>query len=148
MVIKLFCALLSSVCFGVVFQIRGKKLAYAAISGGISYLVYLIFLDQSSVLACFWASCAITFYAEIMARRVKAPATVFLVAGLIPIVPGQGMYRCMFQALEGNLSVAAYTCYNTLLEAGAIAIGVAVVSSLVKITAAVRRLRPMAQRMK
>ena len=141
MVIKLICVLVSSVCFGVVFQIRGKKLLFSTISGGISYVVYLAFLGHSSVLASFLASCAITLYAETMARRVKSPATVFLVAGLIPIVPGQGIYRCMFEALEGRLSVAAITCYHTLLEAGAIAIGVVTVSSLVKITAGARRLR-------
>lgn len=140
MVIKILCAMVSSFGFGGVFQIRGKKLLYGAISGGIAYWIYLLFLGRSSVLASFLASCAITLYAEIMARRLKSPATVFLVAGLIPIVPGGGMYRCMYQALEGSLSLAAVTCYTTLLEAGAVAIGVVTVSSLVKITNAILRL--------
>lgn len=146
MVIQILAAAVASLCFGVVFQIRGKKLAFAAGSGAVAYSIYLCPWAQSTVIAIFCASCAITLYAEIVARVQKSPATVFLVAGLIPIVPGGGIYRCMYQALAGDLSQAAYTGYTTFLEAGAIAIGVVTVASLMKLPAGVRTLHNQRRR--
>lgn len=142
-ILMVLAAAIASAGFGVIFQVRGRNILYAAVTGGIGYLVFLLALELNigTVLASFFSSCAITTAAEILARKQKSPATVFLVAGLIPIVPGRGMYLSMFLALEGDLPAAASTCYQTLLEAGAIAIGVVTVSSFVRMATGWRRLR-------
>jgi len=136
---QVIASLIISFCFGVVFHVRGKRLVLSSFSGGLGCLVYLLPMLESPAVSIFLASCAITIYAEVCARLLKTPATVFLVGGLIPLVPGGGMYHCMFELLEGNLSQAATTGYQTLLQAGAIAVGMITVSSLFKLYWELRR---------
>lgn len=133
MITKVFAALISTFCFGAIFQIRGKRLFFACIGGGIGYLVFLSPLPQEAAPSALLASCALTLYSEVMARIFKSPATVFLVGGLIPILPGSVMYRCMYEFLEGNLQESSQLGYQAMLQAGAIAVGIVVVSSLVRL---------------
>ncbi len=131
--LRVFFAMVASAAFGVIFQVRGKNILFAGLSGGVGFFVYLFMYPTSGFAASFLASAAISIYAEFMARRRKTPSTMFLIAGLIPIVPGGGMYNCTLRALEGNLYEAAVIGSQTVVEAGAIAVGIIAVSSIVKL---------------
>ena len=88
--IQLFAALAGSFGFAALFNLHGKKLAFAALGGLLSWSVYLL-LEHWNVdaYACaFAASVALTLYAELMARCHKSPVTVFLVTAAIPLIPG------------------------------------------------------------
>ena len=41
----------------------------------------------------FVASVVLTIYAEILARVVKCPATLFLVTAAVPLIPGGSLYN-------------------------------------------------------
>lgn len=123
-------AILVSISFAILFNIRGRNIVLAGITGGIGMLCYLLLQPVSPYAAAFAASVAMTIYSETMARLVKAPATLFVVPGIITIVPGAGMYNSMLYALRNELDVALMTCFSTLLEAGAIAVGIIAVTSV------------------
>ena len=133
MVISILFAGIASCAFSVLFGVRGQHILYAGIDGLIGYTVYLLVLPLGSIPALLLASASLALFAEITARVRKAPATVFLAAGLIPLVPGGGIYNSVLKALEGAPAEAATLLYNTLLEAGAIAVGIIIVSSLLKL---------------
>ena len=65
---------------------------------------------------------------------VCAVATMFLIPGIIPIVPGGGMYRIIFSMLYETSAEAATNFYNTLLMAGAIALGIFTIDTLFRLT--------------
>ena len=67
--------------------------------------------------------------AEICASILKKPATIFIIPGIIPFVPGGGIYETMLYSLWGNMELAAVTGFRTLTAAGAIAAGIALVSA-------------------
>lgn len=129
-ILKALSAGIVSAAFAVLFQIRGRKIAYAALCGALGYLVYLLLYDINNLLAMFAASVVMALYSEIAARLFKSPATLFIIAGLIPIVPGGGMFSFVLKAMEGKLDEAASIGIMTLFEAGAIAGGIIMLSAI------------------
>jgi len=132
MILKTFFAGVVSASFYLLFQGRGWNVARAAINGAIGYYIYLLLLDRGSLPALFLSSAFMALFAEAAARVCRAPAILFLSAALIPIVPGGGMFECALMVLEGQRYQAMVQLGNVLMEAGAIAIGIIIVSSLLQ----------------
>jgi uncharacterized membrane protein YjjB (DUF3815 family) len=132
MVLQTLYAVLSSFGFGIIFNIKGKNIIYASIGGGLGWLVYLACqeFNFTNTASLFMASIAIGTYSEVMARINKAPVTVFVVSALIPLVPGGGMYYTMLESITGNIDTALKLGIETLSNAGALAVGVLLTSSV------------------
>ena len=58
---------------------------------------------------------------ELAARLLKGPTIVFATMGVIPIVPGYGLYQTMEYMVQSDYSSALAIGMETLLVAGAIA---------------------------
>lgn len=122
-------------CFAFCFILnaRGRFLFYAPLGSVLCWLSYLTashFLPELT--SYFTATVVVSVYAEIMARRQKAPVTIFLLIGLLPLVPGGGIYYTMEYALEANTTAFLKQGLLTFGIAGSLALGVLVVSSLVR----------------
>jgi len=136
MILNSVYAMLSTLSFGILFNIRGKNLIFASIGGGVGWL-FLLVLQQKFKLSpnfsLFAASIIIGIYSEIMARIFKSPVTIFAVCAIIPMVPGNGMYYTLYESVNGNVAKALSTGIQTLASAGVIATGIVLVSSVAKI---------------
>ena len=132
MILNSFYAFLSSLGFGILFNIHGKNLIIASIGGGLGWFTYLLVsnLQPSISFSLFIASMVVSIYSEIMARVYKNPVTMFVICAIIPLVPGGGMYYATLEAVKGNFEVALSKSIVTLFSAGAIAIGIIFVSSI------------------
>lgn len=130
-----FYSFIATLAFSVLFNIKGKNTWLAALGGGLSWLFYILALKYtvSQPLAFFYASVAVAVYSEIMARVRKCPVTIFIICGILPLVPGGGMYYTMLASVEGNVTKSLNTGLSTLTIAGAIAVGVILVSSLTRL---------------
>lgn len=58
----------------------------------------------------------------------KAPANIFSLIGIVPLVPGGGLYQTMLALVMDDYSAALSTGVQTMLIAGAIALAIAVVA--------------------
>ena len=65
-----------------------------------------------------------------LARKMKKPTILFIVPGIITLIPGLGLYNTMSYVVDGDFQLAFTTGANVLLASGAIALGVIVISSL------------------
>ena len=124
--IQLAAAGIGSLGFALLFNLRGRRLFWASLGGVISWGVYLVVMafwphEAGSYLL---AALLLTVYAEIMARIQKAPVTVYLVAGTIPLIPGASLYRTRSYAVTGNWRMAMNNGVTTLLLAAAISGGI------------------------
>lgn len=135
MLLNCLCAALTSVGFAIVFELRRwQHIVAAAIAGAVSWWVYLLTADLMGVVGRnFVATVAVALLAEIFARMFKAPATVFLITGIIPLVPGGGLYYTMDALIDGNMVLFAQKGIEAASVAGAIAAGSSLVSSVVRI---------------
>ncbi len=64
--------------------------------------------------------------AEILARFQKQPVTVYIVSGIIPLVPGTTAYNSMLAFLERNFDSGLYLAFKAFLIASYLAAGLAV----------------------
>ena len=126
---------IATISFGILFNVQKKNLLLAGVNGGLGYLLFSISTVNGfeSHVGMFIASLGISVFAEIFARLQKAPASVFLAAALIPLVPGGTLFQFALNLLEGNNELALECGIRTILEAGALAVGIIVVSSLTKV---------------
>ena len=134
MILNSFYSLIASLGFGVLFNIRGRNLIFAGIGGGIAWFVYELCLLSgfSDITALFIGSVTLSIYGEFAARILKSPVTIFVICALIPLVPGKGMYNTLLASVQGDVYLSLEVGLHTLLSAGAIAIGVMLVSTISK----------------
>lgn len=134
MIKQVIVSFIASLGFGVIFNIKGKNLVFAAIGGGLSWFCYLFFKEygMSDVLSFFTSSIIFSIYSEICARKLKTPVTTIIICALIPLVPGAGMYYTMYETITGNVDQAIQLGLNTCASAGSLALGVIFVSTITK----------------
>ena len=123
--VQLVTAFLGSMGFALVFHIRREKLVLASLGGLLSWGIYLALSGwtEQDVPRFFAAAAAAAIYAEIMARVVKCPATLFLIAASIPLIPGGSLYKTMQYFMEQEFALCSAQGLNTMLLAMAIALG-------------------------
>lgn len=128
-------------CF--IFELRRWwYILSAAVSGAVGWFVYLSLSDLTDVSRYLLATIAVAVLSEIFARLYKTPATVFLIIGIIPLVPGGGIYYTMEALINGDLPLFVRYGMETAASAGAIAVGCSLVSSVARIAVVLRRRRP------
>lgn len=134
MIIEVLSAFISTFAFGIVFNIKGKNLFFSALCGALGWFIYKfsIKMGSSDTTALFFASVGLSVYSEIFARILKTPVTTFVIAALIPLVPGGGMYYTMVEAITGNVMKSLETGIKTLASAGVLALGIILVSTITK----------------
>ena len=124
---QLISATIASLGFAIIFNIQKDKLIWACIGGFISWGVYLVAAScgAGDYLAAFIAAALTTFYAEMMARLCKTPATVFVIVCTIPLLPGGALYRAMDFLVHryrstGELEGVYALCFAASMAAGII----------------------------
>ena len=104
-----------------------KKLeCYTAGVGMIGWAVYLIVevLNDGILMKNFLAAVAVALVSQIMARHFKAPVILFVIPGILPMVPGAGMYRIVYAIVMGPENMVGPYLLETATAAGAIALGI------------------------
>ena len=119
---------IGSVGFAVLFNIRGRKLLLAAGGGALAWAVYL---------ACTCNGLDI-FAGLFFATLAAALASELLVPMLIPLIPGGDLYYMMSFLVRGQYEAFGQYAQRVLTEAGAIALGIICVASLMNIIAGLR----------
>lgn len=127
-------AYVACLAFTLIYNMRGKFILLAPLGGAIGWIIYnLMAFTGNDILQNFTATMVVAVYSETMARIYKAPATMFLIVGLLPLVPGAGIYYTMEYAVSGNQIAFGQSLVHTLAIAGALALGIVLVSSLYRL---------------
>lgn len=121
--------------FAVLVETPQKYILQAGFAGAAGGWVYYFSVQRGldAVTASFLSALVISFLAHTFARLFKAPVTVFLIAGILPTVPGAGMYRTVYYIITDNRAQSSYYLTQTLEIAGVIALAIFIVDSLFRI---------------
>ncbi len=123
--------------FAYFFHISKYDIFWTSVAGGFGWITFLV-LQRSlgaPIAAYLAGALCVGLISEILAIVFRKPATVYIVSGVIPFVPGGGMYETMLYSTLGNMDAAARTGFQTLSAAAAIAVGIAVASSVARLAA-------------
>lgn len=135
MVVQTIGAFMAVASFALILEIPKKFAVGAGVVGAVGWLAYLVVeqFSQSVISAAFLSSLFIAIISHLFARIYKAPVTVFLVAGILPSVPGSSIYRCVYFMIH-NLSALSNSYFQeTIKISGAIAMAIFVVDSLFRL---------------
>ena len=140
--IQIVTGFFGSLGFGILFNVRGKRLAAAALAGLLSWSLFLLLgiWIADEALRYFIVALAISIYCEIMARMLKSPTTTFLMTALVPLIPGGGLYYTMTNAISGDVIGFIERGLKTISLAVALALGVIVVTVMMNIINKVKKL--------
>ena len=131
-ILELIGAYILVLSFGILFQAPKRSLWLLGLTGFLSWAGFLVAksLIGNTIIAIFIASILVGITGEVFARLKKLPVTVFVIAGIIPLVPGIPAYHTMLNLVEGRYIEGVQTGMETLMIAGAIALAIAIVGSI------------------
>ena len=143
MITQLLAAFAGSIGFAIVLKIKGRQILYAGLGGLVTWWVYLVSFSYLSneFAANLIASIFVAVYAELMARVNRAPATIFLTAAAVPLIPGGRLYYTMYGLVSENERMFVESGKTAIIIALAISLGFVVVAVFNKYINRLKRFR-------
>ncbi len=124
-------ASVATVSFSCLFGVPPRYYPYCGLIGGTGWLIYLILQPiSSSFVASLVATMAVMLMSRWFAVVKRCPVTIFLISGIIPLVPGAGIYWAAYYAVLGRLPLASYKGFEALEIVAAIVLGIVFVFEL------------------
>lgn len=131
LLIQVLAAALGTVGFSLLFGAPARYYPYCGLIGGTGWLFYLCLLSfTSSPVATFAATVGVILMSRWFAVRKRCPVTIFLISGIIPLVPGAGVYWAAYYTVTGQLPMASQTGFQAMKVAVAIVLGIVFVFEL------------------
>lgn len=130
-IIQFIYSFLSTAGFAIFFNIPRDSVIKSSFCGALGWAVYIISVEflSSSIAGTLLAAITVGLVGEFLAKRFRRPATIFTIPGIIPLVPGAGMYYTALAVIDKNFASAAELGTEAIFIAVAIAIGIIVSSS-------------------
>ena len=119
--------------FLVLFNIPRKYYLSGCLTGVAGWFTYLLVAEKmgaSVVMATFAGSFVIVLISRLLAVRMRCPITIFLIAGIIPLVPGAGVYYTAYYLMIGELALALEKGMGAVKVAFAIVLGIVFVLAI------------------
>ena len=139
--IEFIFAFLGTLGFAFIFNVPLRHMPVASFIGGAGWVVYQIAvaMDSGVAIACFFGACTVGLTSDLASRICKEAATIFVIPGVLPLVPGAGTYYTMLAIVNGDLDLAASKGIETLAMAGAIALGLLVMGTVIQVVRAISK---------
>lgn len=111
--------------FAVYFNVPIIAIFATCFTGSLGWTLYYILKSYNhAIVGVFMASLLIGVLSEYFAIKLKKPATVFIIPGITPMVPGAGTYYTMLYLIQNDFYKAIHSGAETLFTAAGIAIGI------------------------
>ncbi|MGE8037751.1 hypothetical protein B1B04_24005 [Lysinibacillus sp. KCTC 33748] len=133
--IQLILSFFATAGIGVIFNVPRKNLIYCGFVGVVGWMIYFILTEHGMdiVYASFFSSFVIAIVAHLYARRFKMPMIIFIVGGIIPLVPGGMAYNAMRNVVEADYIQGLQYGFKAFLITGAIVIGLVFAEVLIQL---------------
>lgn len=130
-------AFVGTIGFSALFGAPRRYYLDCGLAGTAGWAVYLLLASAGPthvVGAAFLGALAVAVMAHLLAVTRRCPVTVFLICGIIPLVPGGGIFWTAYYIITNQLRLAATTGFTalkvTIAIAGAIILAAALASRL------------------
>ncbi|MFS0644772.1 threonine/serine exporter family protein [Siminovitchia sp. 179-K 8D1 HS] len=126
--------------FGIIFNAPRKSLVSCGVCGTVGWMVFRIMTDQGidAVQASFAGAFAVALAGHGMTKYYRAPIIIFVVAGIIPLVPGGAAYDAMRHIVSNDYSGAIPLASKAFIISGAIAMGLVFAEVFVQLASRIR----------
>ena len=134
-IIQLILSFFATAGIGVIFNVPRKNLIYCGFVGVVGWMIYFILTEHGMdvVNASFFSAFVIAIVSHLYARRFKMPMIIFIVGGIIPLVPGGMAYNAMRNVVEADYIQGLQYGFKAFLITGAIVIGLVFAEVLIQL---------------
>ncbi|MDD6190438.1 MAG: threonine/serine exporter family protein [Firmicutes bacterium] len=125
-------AVFATLGFAIIFRVPVRHMVPCVVVGALGWVTYevtLYCIDSASV-GCFVAACAVGLLSTVCAYVFKDASTIFVIPGILCLVPGSKIFQTMEALLLHEMENAAEIGLQTLMMAGSIAIGLLTVGAV------------------
>lgn len=110
-------AFLGTVAFSVLYSVPREHYPVCGMIGGTGWLICWLFTNgfhAGAVAGSFAATVFVVLASRVGSTVRKCPVTLFLIAGMFPLVPGVGIYRTVYYTLMKENAQSLYYGRQTL----------------------------------
>jgi len=128
-------ALLATGGFCVIFRVPIRHISVCALIGAFGWLTeeIAVFYYSSPAIGCFLGACTVGLLSTIASRLFKDASTIFVIPGILCLVPGLKIFNTMYTLLKEDVPGAAQIGTETLMMAGSIAVGLLTVGAVLRV---------------
>ena len=125
-IIKIIAGVVGTVGFAILFRLKPLHWIYAGLVGLFACISYFVVFNTTGdvFFANLFGAFVCAFISEIFARIAKTPTTVFVLPGIITLVPGSTLYYTMSNLLNEKYVEAGENLLVTITVAVAIGGGI------------------------
>ena len=133
-IIPVIASVVGTVGFSLMLRLKHDRLPVIAVSTALCYSVYLLalYFNTPDFTANFLAALFAGFVSEFLAKKIKAPVTVFLTPTILPLVPGSTLYYTIEAFFRGELREALQFFASTGRTICAILLAIVIVNTIMK----------------
>ena len=126
MIKELFAAAVGTIAFSLLYAVPKKHYLDCGLIGAGGWLMYrlMLLLGFSLSFAVFFAAVLIVLLSRFAAVRRQCPATVFLITGIFPLVPGGQFYWACYYLVTNQLGDALASGFSAMKVMLAIVLGI------------------------
>jgi uncharacterized membrane protein YjjB (DUF3815 family) len=126
------CPFIGTIGYAVLFNIPKKFYLCCGFTGAAGWLIYhaVVSMNASAVTASFFGTLAVVLTSRVLSVRKKCPIIIFLVSGILPLVPGAGIYYTVYYMVTNQLAEAVLRGMESVKTAFAIVLGIVLVLSI------------------
>lgn len=125
---QILAAIAGTIAFGAIFGVEKEYYPYCGLIGGAGWAVYVILWEKlhfwSEPTAVFLATVLVIFLSRFCAVQKRCPVTIFLISGILPLVPGAGIYWTAYYLVTNQLEEASRRGFLAVKAAIAIVLGI------------------------
>ena len=131
LIAEFFAACVGTIAFALLFQVPRKYYLYCGIAGACGWICYKLILPYTTEpVSIFFATVLVIILSRSFAVYKRCPVTVFLIAGIFPLVPGAGIYYTAYYLVTNQLALAAQKGLESVKIAFGIVLGIVFIVSI------------------
>lgn len=125
-------AFIAVVSFSINLEIPKKHLIIVGIVGALGWITYIIcdYFKLPNILSYFISALVVAILSLILSKVLNAVSTIFLIPGILPIVPGIAMYKMIYSLINNNIQESLYQLLQAILITGGIALAIFITESI------------------
>lgn len=126
MMIQFIVCFFATISFAILFSAPKHQLIYCGLTGAAGWIVYLLAIENNAGIgaANLAASFTLTLMSRIFAAIERHPVTLYLLAGIFPLVPGAGIYYTSYYFIRHEMERFATKGAETIIIASSIVFGI------------------------
>ncbi len=127
------CSFLGTLGFAILFNVPKRFYIASGLTGSIGWLVDALIVREtglSAAVAAFFGAMVVVLISRVLTVVMECPITLFIASGIIPLVPGAGIYETAYDLVTEQLRQAASVGFDALTIVFGIVLGIIVIVSL------------------